>query len=312
MTRILSSSARLAPWTVAIVVFALMSVAGAQQSFKTPEDAVAALASAAKDNWPKGVVTVLGAEGADIVSSGDAVADESNRQKFLAAYDAQHRISKEGVDKAEMIIGTQDYPFPIPLVRKEGGWQFDTAAGRLEILYRRVGRNELDAIQSCLAYVDAQNEYAEKDPMGTRVATYAQHIVSRPGKKDGLYWPTAAGEAASPLGELVARATAEGYGPGGGRTPFHGYYYKVLTRQGSSAHGGAMDYVVRGKMIGGFALVAWPAEYGNSGVMTFLVNHTGVVFQKDLGPETSALASKMTSFNPDPTWEKADTTPAAR
>jgi hypothetical protein len=293
-------------------VFALMSVAGAQQSFKTPEVAVAALASAAKDNWPKGVVTVLGAEGADIVSSGDAVADESNRQKFLAAYDAQHRKSKEGDDKAKIIIGTRDYPFPIPLVRKEGGWQFDTAAGRLEILYQRVGRNELDAIQSCLAYVDAQNEYAEKDPMGTGVATYAQHIVSRPGKKDGLYWPIAAGEAASPLGELVARATAEGYGPGGGRKPFHGYYYKVLTRQGPSASGGAMDYVVRGKMIGGFALVAWPAEYGNSGVMTFLVNHTAVVLQKDLGPETSALAPKMTSFNPDSTWEKADTTTAAR
>ena len=312
MTRILSLFARLAAWTAAIAMFALMAVASAQQSFKTPEDAVAALAGAAKDDWPKGVVIVLGAEGADIVSSGDAVADESNRQKFLAAYDAQHRISREGEDKAEMIIGTQDYPFPIPLVHKEGGWQFDTAAGRLEILYRRVGRNELDAIQSCLAYVDAQNEYAEKDPMGTGATTYAQHIVSRPGKKDGLYWPTAAGEQASPLGELVARATAQGYGIGGGRTPFHGYYYKVLTKQGSSAPGGAMDYVVRGKMIGGFALVAWPAEYGNSGVMTFLVDHSGVVFQKDLGPETAAVAQRMSSFNPDSTWEKADTTTAAR
>ncbi len=312
MTRIPTLFAKLASWTIAIAMVALMSVAGAQQSFKSPDDAVAALAGAAKDAWPSGVVAVLGADGADIVSSGDAVADESNRQKFLAAYDAQHRILMEGDDKAEMIVGTEDYPFPIPLVRKEGGWQFDTAAGRLEILYRRVGRNELDAIQSCLAYVDAQNEYADKDAAGAGVGTYAQRIVSQPGKKDGLYWPTAAGEGPSPLGELVARATREGYRIGGGRTPFHGYYYKVLTRQGPSAPGGALNYVVKGKMIGGFALVAWPAEYGNSGVMTFLVNHSGVVFQKDLGPETGALAQKMTSFNPDQSWEKADTATAAR
>jgi hypothetical protein len=311
MTRIISLFAKLASWITAISMFVLMSAAGAQQSFKTPEAAAAALVSAAKDAWPNGVVTVLGPEGADIVSSGDAVADESNRQRFLAAYDARHRLSKEGDDRAEMIIGPEDYPFPIPLVRKDGSWQFDTAAGRDEILYRRVGRNELNAIQSCLAYVDAQNEYAEKDPAGTGGATYAQRIVSQRGKKDGLYWPAADGDDASPLGALVARATAEGYG-GGGRTPYHGYYYKVLTKQGPSGPGGALDYVVNGKMIGGFALVAWPAEYGNSGVMTFLVNHSGVVFQKDLGPETAALAQKMTSFDPDQTWEKADTSVATR
>jgi len=312
MTRVLSSFAKLSSCTGAIVMLALMCVAGAQQPFKTPEDAAAALANAAKDAWPKGVVTVLGAAGSDIVASGDAVADEANRQKFLAAYDAQHRIAMKGDDKAEIIIGTEDFPFPIPIVHKDGGWQFDTVAGRLEILYRRVGRNELDAIQSCLAYVDAQNEYADKNPAGSGFGTYAQRILSQPGKKDGLYWPTADGQSASPLGELVARATTEGYRVGGGRTPFHGYYYKVLTKQGPSAPGGAMNYVVRGKMIGGFALVAWPAEYGNSGVMTFLVNHSGVVFQKDLGPETAAVVQKMTSFDPDQTWEKADTATVAR
>jgi hypothetical protein len=312
MTRIPSLFVKLASCTAVIAFVALTSGAHAQQSFKTPEDAVTALASAAKDDWPKGVVTVLGAAGTDIVSSGDAVADEANRQNFLAAYDARHRIAMEGNDKAEMIIGIEDYPFPIPIVRKDGGWQFDTEAGRLEILYRRVGRNELDAIQSCLAYVDAQNEYAEKNAAGAGIGTYAQRIVSRPGRKDGLYWTTADGQTASPLGELVARATAEGYRVGGGRTPFHGYYYKVLTRQGPSAPGGALNYVVKGKMIGGFALVAYPADYGNSGVMTFIVNHKGVVFQKDLGSETAAVARKMTSFNPDQGWEKTDTAAAAR
>jgi hypothetical protein len=312
MTRFLSRFAKAASWPIAIAMFALMSVASAQQSFNTPEDAAAALAGAAKDSWPKGVVTVLGPEGADIVSSGDAVADESNRQRFLAAYDAQHRIAKEGDGKAEMIIGPEEYPFPIPLVRKDGSWRFDTVAGRDEILYRRVGRNELDTIQSCLAYVDAQNEYADKNPAGAGAGIYAQRIVSQSGKKDGLYWSTAEGEEASPLGALVARATAQGYGIGGGRTPYHGYYYKVLTKQGPSAPGGALDYVVKGKMIGGFALVAYPAEYANSGVMTFLVNHSGVVYQKDLGPDTVTVAPKMTSFDPDQTWEKVDTAVVAR
>ena len=182
-------------------------------------------------------------------------------------------------------------------------WRFDTAAGREEILFRRIGRNELDAIQACLAYVDAQNEYAEKDRTGAGINTYAQRVISRPGKKDGLYWPTTEGEDPSPLGELVAQATAEGYRVGAGRTPFHGYYFKILTRQGTAAPGGELDYVVRGNMIGGFALVAYPAEYGNSGVMTFLVNHAGTVFQKDLGPDTASLAEGMNSFTPDQTWQ---------
>ena len=312
MTQIPSLPGKLASWTAAIVIIASVSVASAQQSFKTPEDAVGALVSATKDNWPKGVVAVLGRDGIDIVSSGDKVADEAIRQKFLAAYDAKHQVTKEGDDKAMMIIGPEDFPFPIPLIRKAGAWRFDTAAGRLEILYRRIGRNELAAIQASLAYVDAQNEYAEKDRTGAGVATYAQRIVSQPGKKDGLYWPGPQGDDASPLGELVAQATNEGYLIGGDRTPFHGYYFKILTRQGPTAPGGAVDYVVRGKMIGGFALVAYPAEYGNSGVMTFLVNHTGTVFQKDLGQSTAKLAERMTSFNLDQTWKKVDVTAPER
>jgi DUF2950 family protein len=308
MTQILSLVGKPLALTAATIFFASVSIASAQQSFKSPEDAVGALVSATKDNWPKGVVEVLGRDGVDIVSSGDKVADEAIRQKFLAAYDAKHQVTKEGDDKAVMIIGTEDFPFPIPLVRKAGGWRFDTAAGRLEILYRRIGRNELSAIQASLAYVDAQNEYAEKD-RGAGVGTYAQRIVSTPGKKDGLYWPGPQGGDASPLGELVAQATNQGYLIGGGRTPFHGYYFKILTRQGPMAAGGELDYVVRGKMIGGFALVAYPAEYGNSGVMTFVVNHAGTVFQKDLGERTEKLAERMTSFNPDQTWKKVDVAP---
>ena len=309
MTRIISLLGTLTCWMAATVVLASVSVASAQQPFKSPEDAAAALVSAARDNWPKGVIAVLGSDGADIVSSGDKVADDEMRQKFLAAYDAKNQVAKEGDDKAVMIIGNEDFPFPIPLTRKGAAWQFDTAAGRLEILYRRIGRNELSAIQACLAYVDAQNEYADKNrPSAGGAAAYAQRIVSHPGKKDGLYWPAAPGEEASPLGELVAQATGEGYAVGGDRIPFHGYYFKILTRQGPMAAGGEVDYVVRGKMIGGFALVAYPAEYGNSGVMTFVVNYAGTVFQKDLGERTARLAERMTSFNPDQTWKKVDVT----
>ncbi len=311
MTQTVSMFVRLSCWTAATIFFASLSVASAQQSYKSPEDAVAALVSATRDNWPKGVVAVLGADGSDIVSSGDKVADEEMRQKFLAAYDAKHQIAKEGDNKAVMVIGNEDFPVPLPLTRKGAAWQFDAAAGRLEILYRRIGRNELAAIQSCLAYVDAQNEYADKNRTSAG-AVYAQRIVSRSGKKDGLYWPAAPGEDPSPLGELVAEATTEGYSIGGDRVPFHGYYFKILTRQGPMAAGGEVDYVVRGKMIGGFALVAYPAEYGNSGVMTFLVNYAGTVFQKDLGERTAKLAERMTSFNPDQTWKKVNVTAPER
>jgi hypothetical protein len=297
---------------IAALLCTTASIVSAQQDFKTPDEAASALASAAKAGDRKAIVTVLGPDGQDIVSSGDEVADVATRQKFIAAYDAKHQIAMEGDNKATLVIGQEDFPLPIPLVRKDGSWRFDTAAGREEILFRRVGRDELDAIQSCLAYVDAQNEYAETDRTGAGANTYAQRIISEPGKKDGLYWPTSQGEDASPLGELIAEATAQGYRPGGGRTPFHGYYFKILTKQGPAAPGGELDYIVRGKMIGGFALVAYPAEYRNSGVMTFIVNHTGNVFQKDLGADTAKLAERMTSFNPDQSWTKVTDTQLLR
>ena len=281
-----------------------MPTASAQQSFQSPEDAVAALVAAAKSGDSKDFVKVLGRGASDIIESGDVVADTDTRQGFVAAYDAKHSINMVGNNKATLILGKDDFPFPIPLQRAKAGWEFDTAAGRKEILYRRIGRNELDAIQTSLAFVDAQNEYADKD-RGAGTGVYAQRIVSSPGKKDGLYWPADGDQ--SPLGELAADASAEGYRVGNSEPqPYHGYYYRILTQQGPNAPGGAMNYVVNGKMIGGFALVAYPAEYGNSGVMTFLVNHGGIVYQKDLGEQTEALAKRMRSFNPDQTWKKVE------
>ena len=300
LTNPISSLARLL--TAALLAFAMTSAASAQQSFKTPEEAVEALATAAKAHDRKGVLAVLGPDAADIVSSGDDVADRADRDRVIEAYDAKRQVVMEGADKAVLVLGNQDWPFPIPLVRKDGAWRFDTAAGREEILFRRIGRNELAAIQTILAFVDAQQEYAEKGIGGNGV--YAQRIVSRPGTKDGLYWPAQSGEDESPLGDLAASAAAEGYRAGQQRIPYHGYYYKVLTRQGPNAPGGALDYVVRGKMIGGFALVAYPAQYGNSGVMTFLVNHQGTIYEKDLGEQTAGIASGMTAFNPDNTWQR--------
>lgn len=289
---------------------AASSAALAQQDYKTPQDALDALVTTAKSGDQKATLVVLGRGGEDIISSGDKVSDDDARQRFVAAYDTKHQIAMEGDNRAIAIIGDKDYPFPIPIIRnKNGTWSFDTDDGRREILYRRIGRNELDTIQTCLAYVDAQNDYAAKD-RGAGVGVYAARFISQSGKKDGLYWPTAAGEEESPLGELFAQATAQGYRPGQGRSPYHGYYYKILTKQGAAAAGGAADYVVNGKMIGGFALVAYPAEYRNSGVMTFIVNHAGTVFQKDLGPDSARIAENMTSFNPDKTWTKVDTTAA--
>jgi len=293
------------PVMVAALLGAAASLAHGQQAFKTPDDAATALAAAAKANDMKALVTVLGSDGEDIVSSGDEVADAETRQKFVAAYDAKHQITMEGDDKAIVVIGQEDFPLPIPLLRKDGMWRFDTAAGRDEILFRRIGKNELDAIQTCLAYVDAQNEYADKD-RGEGAGVYAQHFLSTPGKKDGLFWRDDADP--SPLGALVADAAAEGYkqGAGDAPAPYHGYYFRILKGQGADAPGGALNYVVKGKMIGGFGLIAWPAEYGNSGVMTFVVNHAGNVYQKDLGARTDFIAPRTTLFDPDQTWKKVD------
>jgi hypothetical protein len=297
-------TASLVPLFAALLCWSAASVA--QERFTTPEAAVDALVGAAKAGDAKALVGVLGPDGKAIVCSGDPVADTNIREKFVAAYEAKHAIEREGDGTQTLIIGADDFPFPIPLVNKAGEWQFDTAAGLDEILRRRVGRNELAAIQVSLAYVQAQNEYASLDPGGLGSHVYAQRILSRPGKKDGLYWPTAEGETPSPLGELAAKASAEGYKAGAAPIPYHGYYYRILTRQGADAPGGAYDYLVSGKMIGGFALLAFPAEYGNSGIMTLMVNQDGTVYQKDLGMTTAELVGKIDSFAPDQTWTKVE------
>lgn len=278
----------------------LTTAVAAQQTFKSADEVVDALANAARADDGKTVRTILGPAAAEIVSSGDHVEDENARKIFVAAFDAQHRI-----DGKTLLIGPDDYPFPIPLVEKDGNWSFDGVAGREEVLARRIGRNELSAIQVCLAYFDAQNDYADLASSTTGSAVYAQRIVSRPGKKDGLYWPTNGDEAPSPIGEAVAVASARGYHVGSGE-PYHGYFYKVLKRQGPAAPGGALDYVVNGKMIGGFALVAWPAQYGNSGLMTFIINSDGAIYQKDLGPNTSKTVADLTWFNPGASWRKVN------
>jgi hypothetical protein len=234
------------------------------------------------------------------------VADAELRNQFLAAYDEKHQIALEGDAKAIMVIGKDDFPFPIPIVRRAGRWVFDSVAGRREVLERRIGRNEVHAIQTSLAYVDAQFEYAEENRTGAGAGVYAQRFISQPGRKDGLYWPTTAGEPASPLGDLFVQASNEGYRVSGGQQPFHGYFYKILTAQGAAAPGGAMNYVVRQRMIGGFALLAYPSAYRNTGVMTFIVNHTGVVYEKDLGSQTGRIAWRTRLFNPDRSWRKAD------
>jgi hypothetical protein len=292
-----------------IAAFGLLlaiSPANAQRSFQTPDEAVTALVDGIKSGTTRDMMRVLGAEAEGIIFSGDEVADREARQRFVGAWDAKHKAVVEG-DKATLVLGNDDFPFPIPLVRQKTAWKFDTTAGRLEILYRRIGRNELDAIQTCLAYVDAQNEYAEKDRAGAGIGVYAERIVSTAGKKDGLYWPASDGDT-SPLGEFVAQASAEGYKSGEGPTPYHGYYYRILTRQGPYAPGGTLNYIVKGKMIGGFGLLAYPAAYGNSGVMTFVVNHAGTVYQKDLGDYATSRARWIEWFNPDQTWKKVNAT----
>jgi len=277
--------------------------ARAQQRFNSAEAAADALAAAARTGDRKQIIAVLGPSSADIVSSGDAVQDDETRKAFVTAYDAKHSIKPETGKPATLLVGQDDFPFPIPLVEKNGSWSFDTKAGREEILARRIGRNELAAIQVSLAFYDAQNEYADLAPKVDGMSVYAQRIASRPGKKDGLYWPATQGEPESPIGEAVADAALRGYKVGSGE-PYHGYRYKILTRQGPAAAGGAHDYIAGGNMIGGFALVAWPAEYGNSGIATFMINHQGDVYEKDLGANTQQVASRMTSFNPDRTWKK--------
>jgi len=280
-----------------------------QKGFASPEDAVKALVDALKSNDTKALSALFGPNSKDLVSSGDPVADKSRRERFVVYFEEKHRLEEVSADKVVLHVGNDDWPFPIPVVKRGDAWGFDPKEGREEILARRIGRNELSVIQVCLAYVDAQREYASKDRNGDGFLEYAQRFGSTPGKHDGLYWKAKEGEEESPLGPLAAEAVREGYGgkkSGDKPIPYKGYYYKILKGQGKDAPGGAYSYVVNGRMIGGFAMVAFPATYGSSGIMTFIVNHDGIVFQKDLGKNTAAIVAKMTVFNPDQTWETVE------
>jgi Protein of unknown function (DUF2950) len=281
--------------------------APAPKTFGSLDEAVNALVAAVRSADRTALVEILGSQGGPLVWSGDDVADKAAFQRFTAAYDRAHRLEGGG-GKVVLYVGEDDFPFPIPLVPDGPRWVWDTDAGDDELLNRRIGQNELSAIQVCLAYVDAQREYYSR---GQGLLEYAQRLESSKGKHDGLYWEARPGEPESPLGPLVARARAAGYPlpPPRGPAPYHGYFYRILLAQGPDAPGGAYDFVVRGHMIGGFALVAYPASYGASGIMTFVVNQDGVVHQKDLGPKTAQLANAMKTYNPDKTWAQAEPAP---
>jgi hypothetical protein len=293
--------------TLVIVLSAPTLAAPEPKRFESVAAAVDALVAALRADDQKALVEILGEAGRPLVYSGDPVSDRAGIARFLTEYDRRHQFQAGG-GKVVLHVGSDDYPLPIPLVPDGPSWRWDTEAGKEEILNRRVGRNELNTIEVCLAYVDAQREFYSRDPNSDRILEYAQRFGSTPGKRDGLYWPSKAGEPPSPLGDLVVKARGEGYraAKGGDRTPYHGYLYRILLGQGAQATGGAYDYVVGGHMIGGFALVAFPAQYGVSGVMTFIVNHDGVVYQKDLGANTLQLAEAMKRFDPDATWQKVD------
>ena len=276
-----------------------------QRRFATAEGAAAALLEAVRAADPKQIHSVLGPGSGKLITSGDPVEDARRRERFIAAYDEAVKIEAAGEGKATLLIGAEQWPFPFPLLKTTTGWRFDVKSGAEEILNRRIGRNERSAIQVCLAYVDAQREYATKDRDENGLLEYAQKLISTPGKKDGLYWDTADGEPVSPLGPLSTQARQQGYQDLGG-APYHGYYYRILAAQGAHAEGGAYEYIVDGKMIGGFALVAYPARWGASGVMTFVCSHAGVVYQKNLGKDTASIAESMTLYDPDSTWTRAE------
>jgi hypothetical protein len=267
---------------------------------------VAALVTAAKADDEKQMLAIFGSGAKPLISSGDPVADRAAYERFVARYEESNQLTHPSDTQAVLEIGKEAWPFPIPLVKDKSGWRFDTAAGQEEVLNRRIGENELSAIQACLAYVDAQREYYLRDPDRDSLLHYARHLQSTNGKRDGLYWPTAEGEPESPLGSFFAQARAEGYATGstGEPRPYHGYLFRILDAQGPHAEGGAYSYLAKGELMGGFAMVAYPAKYGASGVMTFLVNHDGVVFEKDLGSRTANLARRMKRFDPDESWKR--------
>jgi hypothetical protein len=278
-----------------------------QTTFSSAEEGMQAFADAVDLNDPFVLQTLLGADGLELLDSGDPAADAQWRKRFLKAYADSNKVVREENDtRAILAVGLDEWPMPIPLVKSEGGWRFDVHHAAQEILSRHIGRNELAAIQVCLAIVDAEREYATKDADGDGVPEFASKFVSSPGKKDGLYWETREGEPLSPVGPLLAAAANEGpvTSDSTAFTPFHGYLYRVITKQGKNAPGGAYDYWAKGKLLGGFALLAYPARYGMSGVVSFMVNQDGVVYQKDLGENTAVLAAEISEFDPDPSWKR--------
>jgi hypothetical protein len=297
---------RLVAITVSACAYAtvLMAQAPAQRTFPTAEDAVKALAEMVKAGNLDAVLAIFGPGGQELIDSSDAATARQNQKVFTVAVDERWHLEDSAPARKTLIIGNEDWPFPVPIVKDVNGWRFDTTAGKEEILTRRIGRNELAAIDTTRAYVTAQRRYAEQGHDGKPAGLYAVRFESDQGKQNGLYWPAAHGQKLSPLGDLVAQAAEEGrpVGQGSQRTPLHGYYFKILNAQGPAASGGAKVYIVKGEMSGGFALVAWPAQYSATGIMTFIVNQDGFVHEKDLGAGTDAVARQMTAYNPDSSW----------
>ena len=277
-----------------------------QKTFTTPKEAADALIQAAASFNVPSLKEILGPESADLVSSQDAVQDKNRAAAFaaLAREKSSIAVNPKNPNRAALLVGNDDWPLPIPIVQKEGKWIFDTSAGRREILLRRIGANELDVIQICRGYVEAQKQYAQEKHDGSEVNQYAQRIISTFGKQDGLAWQNADGTWGGPVGEGVAKALTQGYTSGS--QPYHGYFFKILKGQGPAALLGEMDFLVNGAMIGGFALAAAPAEYRVTGVQTFIVSYEGVVYQKDLGPDTLRVFKDMQLYNPDKTWRRTD------
>lgn len=292
-----------------IVIFAQGCTSNAPpQAFNTPDEAVNAIVAAARSHNTDKIMQILGGGAEDVMSSGDPVADRNALDVFLDKYDEKHRLNAEADGSMTLAVGSNDWPMPIPVVKDAatGSWYFDLERGKDEIINRRVGRNEMNVVQVCLAITDAQREYAIRDPENAGIPVYAEKFLSDAGKKNGLFWKTGESEAPSPLGALAATASEQGYrrSETGQPSPFHGYCYLMLKTQGPHATGGERNYIVNGKMIGGFGVVAYPAEYGDSGVMSFIVNHEGIVYQRDLGKDTARIAKSTTAFDPGPEWEK--------
>jgi hypothetical protein len=277
-----------------------------QISYASPDEAVTGLVDAIRSDDPApAIVRVLGPDGENIATSGDPVADEARLAKFLKAFEDGHQVQQEDASKAVLLVGQDEFPFPIPIVAKDGKWRWDTAQGLEEILTRRIGENELATIEVMLGYVAAQIEYAEQERDGKGLQ-YARRLMSREGRKDGLYWAVAEGDDPSPIGPLVAEAQRKGYSGTGTGQAYNGYVFRMLYGQGGHASDGARDYIVNDRMIGGFALIATPADYGNSGVMTFIVNQDGDVYEKDLGPDSAERAARIKLFDPDTSWKKVE------